>query len=213
MLRRQLLSCYLQRFCIRSWQLAVKPSPVATADSLSTPAISRSANIKPPRWSDEDTPSEYFNKFEKAMKHNRVDRREWGHLLPVYLSSRAQASFSQVSEESLDDYDSVRETLLESLGDAPASADRRWWALGRYSGEDPGAFYLRVRSTGLRHLHGLKTREEVVEKTILSRFLSLLSQECYSSVVEKRPKDGLEASRMVQEYEETRGFVRRQRPW
>ena len=84
----------------------------------------------------------------------------------------------------LDDYDTVKETLLESLGDTPSSADRRWWALNRQSGEDPGAFYLRVRSTRLRRLHGLKTREEICEKVILSRFLSLLPQDSYNSVVD-----------------------------
>ena len=113
----------------------------------------------------------------------------------------------------LDDYDAVKETLLESLGDTPSSADRRWWTLNRQSGEDPGAFYLRVRSTGLRWLHGLKTREEICEKVILSRFLSLLPQDCYSSVVAKQPKTGLEASRFVQEFEETRSFSMRHQSW
>ena len=193
--------------------LAALPTPVAAISSSASTTISRAANIKPPRWSDDETPYEYFNKYEKAMKHNKVDKCEWGHLLPVYLSGRAQASFSQVAEETLDDYDLVKEILLESLGDTPASADRRWWTINHQAGEDPGAFYLRVRSTGLRHLHGLKTREEVVERTILSRYLSLLPQECYSSVVEKRPKDGQEAARLVQEWEETRGFARRHRPW
>ena len=53
------------------------------------------------------------------MRHNRVIQGEWGHLLPVYLSGRAQASFSQVPDDMLDDYDAVKETLLESLGDTP----------------------------------------------------------------------------------------------
>ena len=171
------------------------------------PSLSRT-HIKPPRWSDEDVPYDYFTKFEKAMTHNRVGKCEWGHLLPIYLSGKAQASFSQVDDGILDDYDAVKETLLKSLGDTPASADRRWWTLSRQDGEAPGAFYLRVRSTGLRWLHGLMSHEQLVEKTILSRFLSLLPQDCYSSVVEKRPKNGLEASRLVHEWEETRGFAR-----
>ena len=70
--------------------------------------------------------------------------------------------------------------MLESLGDTPASADRRWWTLSRQTGEAPGAFYLRVRSTGIRRIQGLETREEVCERMILSRFLSLLPQDCYN---------------------------------
>ena len=59
------------------------------------------------------------------MRHNGIDKGTWGQLLPVYLSGRAQASFAQVDPDTLDDYDAVKETMLESLGDTPASADRR----------------------------------------------------------------------------------------
>ena len=113
----------------------------------------------------------------------------------------------------VEDYESVKATLLESLGDTPACADRRWWTLSRQASEEPGSFYLRVRATGLRRLHGLATREEITENVILSRFLSLLPSDCYSSVVSKQPKTGLEAARLVQEFEETRTFSRRRQPW
>ena len=113
----------------------------------------------------------------------------------------------------LPDYELVKATMLESLGDTPASADRRWWTTSCQAGETPGAFYLRVRALGLRRLHGLRSREEVVEQTILSRFVSLLSPECYTHVLSKNPKDGMAASTMVQEFEETRGFARRQYHW
>ena len=57
------------------------------------------------------------------------------------------------------------------------------------------------------------TREDIVEITILSRYLSLLSHDCYSFVVNKSPKNGLEAAKYVQKYEETRSFGKRQQPW
>ena len=193
--------------------IAALPSSVAAISDSATVSTSRTAHIKTQKWTDDETPSEYFVKFEKAMAHNRIPKREWGQLLPVYLSGKAQASFTQVGDEMLDDYERVKETILESLGDTPASAGQRWWTMARQTGEDPGAFYLRVRSTGLRRLHGLKTREEIIEQFILSRFLSLLPQDCYSCVVTKCPKNGLEASRLVQEYEETRSFARRHQPW
>ena len=184
-----------------------------TPPSPETPGTARGAQIKIPKWTDDETPFEYFGKFEKALKHNGVEKKSWGQLLPVYLAGRAQAAFAQVDSESLEDYESVKATLLEFLGDTPASADRRWWSLSRQVNEEPGSFYLRVRATGLRRLHGLATREEILEKVILSRFLSLLPAECYSCVVSKQPKNGLEAARLVQEYEETRSFSRRRQPW
>ena len=45
-----------------------------------------------------------------------------------------------------------------------------------------------MRSTGLRHLHGLRSKEEVVERTILSHYLSLFSQDCYNFVAAKNPR-------------------------
>ena len=116
------------------------------------------------------------------MKHNRIDQRQWGHILPVYLTSRVQASYSQVQEDTLEDYSAVKETMLESLGDMSASADRRWWTLSRWSGEDIGAYYLRVHATGTRRIHGLKTREEISE---MIRFLSTLPPDYYNSVIVK----------------------------
>ena len=173
----------------------------------------RSVQVKPPKWSDEDTPFEYFGKYEKAMLHNGVERSAWGTLLPVYLAGRAQAALAQVNVDELSEYDKVKATLMESLGDTPASADRKWWSLARLPGEEPGSFYLRVRAIGLRRLYGLSTVGEITEQVILSRYLSLLPAECYSVVVGKSPKSGLEASRMVQEFEETRSFARKRQPW
>ena len=147
------------------------------------------------------------------MSHNGTDKRCWGQVLPVYLSGKAQQSFAQVDVSALDDYDLVKSTMLESLGDTPSSADRRWWSLCRRSGEEAGTFYLRIRSTGLRRLDGLVTKEEVCEKVILSRFLSLLAPDCYNCVIARQPQTGLEAAKLVQEYEEARTFARRQQPW
>ena len=177
---------------------------LSTASSSSSPSV-HSAQIKPPRWFDDDTPHEYFRKFEKAMRHNKIDQREWGHLLPVYLTGK---SFTQVEEDTLDDYVIVKERMLESLEDTPASADRRWWTLSRQSGEEIGVFYLRVHSTGMRRLYGIQTREEICEKVILLRFLSTLPPDCYNSVVAKQPYKFLDSSRNLRSPATSQGGTR-----
>ena len=184
---------------------------LSPAPASSRPA--RSVRVKPPKWSDDETPYKYFGKYEKAMLHTGVEKSAWGQLLPVYLAGRAQAALAQVDMSALDDYDAVKAVLLESLGDTPASADRKWWSLNRQPGEEPGSFYLRVRSLGLRRIHGMTSKDAVVEHMILSRYLSLLPADCYGVVVNKHPKTGLEAARFVQEFEETRTFARKRQPW
>ena len=194
--------------------LAANHRSMATLLATLAPSVpagpSSRSHVKIPKWTDEETPYEYFNKFEKALKHNGVDKAAWGQLLPVYLAGKAQAAFAQVDSASLDDYEAVKAVLLESLGDTPASADRKWWSLYRQAGEDAGSFYLRVRATGIRRLHA---REEILEKIVLSRFVSLLPSDSYTSVMSRQPKDGLEAARIVQEFEETRSFSRKRQPW
>ena len=147
------------------------------------------------------------------MAHNGVDKAEWGQLLPVYLAGRAQVALAQVNVEDLADYEQVKSTLLDSLGDTPSSADRKWWSLSRLPGEEPGSFYLRVRAIGLRRLHGLTSVGEITEKVILSRFLSLLPADCYAAVSQRQPETGLAASRMVQDFEDTRAYARRRQHW
>ena len=186
--------------------------------TLATPSSSASsvpkvAQVKVPKWTDDEIPYEYFVKLDKALTHNGIHNGSWGKLLPIYLSGRAQAALAQVDLESLTDYESIKTVLLDSLGDTPASADRKWWSISRLPGEEPGQFYLRVRSIGLRKMHGLKTREDFVEHIVLSRFLSLLSPDCYSFVTARQPKTGLEAAKLLQEFEETRSFQRRRQPW
>ena len=181
--------------------------------SLATPSVTsepapKTPPIVVPKWSDGETPFEYFSKYEQALTHNGVDRGKWGSLLQVYLSGKAQASFAQVNPTILKDYDQVKQAMLESLGDTPDGADKRWCTLSRQRDEDHRALYLRVHSTGFRRMHGLETKEGLCQRMILSKFLSLLSPECYSSVVAKRPRNGQEAARYVQEFEEETSFAR-----
>ena len=189
------------------------PSAFASASPPHPPPTPIKAQVKVPKWTDEDKPFEFFTKLETALTHNEVDKATWGRLLPVYLTGKAQAAFSQVDKSSLADYDYVKTVLLEALGDTTACADRRWWTLARQPGEEPAQFYLRVRSTGLRMLSDFVSRDAVIEQVILSRFLSLLPTDGYSSVVSKHSKNGLEAARFLQEFEETRAFSRRRQGW
>ena len=192
---------------------SLTPSLPAAPAPAPVPPPPAKSHVKVPKWSDEEIPFEFFTKLEKALTHNGVDKSAWGQLLPVYLTGKAQAALAQVPVASLDDYDAVKSVLLESLGDTPTSADRKWWSLYRQSGEDACSFYLRVRAIGIRRLQGLSTKEEILEKLVLSRFMSLLPSESYSSAMARQPKDGLEAARIVQELEETKAYSRRRQGW
>ena len=171
----------------------------------STPKIN---TIPVPKWTGEESPWDYFSKYEQAQKHNGIARAEWGPLLQAYLTGKAQAAYAQVDPEKLDDFDLVKETMLRSLGDTPEEADRRWWTLRRRRGETSGAFYLRMRSTANRRFYGIVTREEMFNKVLLSRYMSLLPAECYNCISAKHPRTGEEAAEMVADYESREAFSR-----
>ena len=180
---------------------------------LSLPAATSRTHVKLPKWSEDDKPHEYFQKFEKAMKRNSVDQTEWGHVLPIYLTGRAQTTYSQVPEETLDDYEALKHTMLETLGDTPASADREWWTLSRRSGETAGEYRMRIQALGTRRMHGLETKEEIKEMMVLSHFMSTLPPDCYTCVSTQQPKTSLQAAKFVQDFEEVQTFSRRNQSW
>ena len=184
----------------------------ATSAPTSSPSPSVRTKIDIPKWKDGDIPSEFLAKYEQALLHNGVSKDQWGRLLRVYLSDSGQAAYLLINSDRLDDYDFVKGELLESLGDTPDGADKRWVTLHKAKGESPRALFRRVHATGYRRMEGLSTKEECCNKMILLKFLTLLGADCYSSVVAKRPKNGNEAARFAQEYEEEVQFVRSMQP-
>ena len=193
--------------------LASMSTPASASSVAPPPAVAHSSAVKVPKWTDGDQPFPFFTKLETAFTHNKVDKATWGHLLPVYLSGRAELAFSQVDSSLLGDYEAVKSVLLKALGDTPAHAERHWWSLARLSGETPADFFSRVRHTGLRRLSQLPTREAVVDHVILSRFLSLLPTDSYAAVMAQHPKTGLEAAEFLLDFEETRAYSRKRQPW
>ena len=165
--------------------------------------------VKMPKWSDEVEPMEFFSKYEIAQKHNGVPQEQWGVLLQVYLTGTAMAAFAQVPSTVLTDYTVVRNTILEALGETPEDAGRKWWTLKRKREESLIAFQLRLRLISTRMFEGAKTREEVVEKIVLSRFLHLLSAECYDCVSAQNPKTAQAAAKLGLDFENRIAFSKR----
>ena len=128
--------------------LAKFPTSLDTASSSDTPR----SKIKVPKWCDNETPHDYFAKYEQAMSHNGEPVSQWGPLLPVYLSGKAQGAFKEIPDELLHDYNVVKTALLNSLGDTLSNADCRWWTLAHQPGEMCNSHYLRVYTTSLCRL-------------------------------------------------------------
>ena len=190
---------------------ALRVTPPSAHAPRSIPAVSLTPKVTPipvPKWAGEETPWEYFSKYEQAQKHNAIPREQWGPLLQVYITGKAQAAYAQVDPGKLDDFDLVKQTMLRSLGDTPAEADRQWWTLRRKKSETIGAFYLRLRTTANRRFYGVTTVEQMFDLVLLSRFMSLLPPDSYSSVSARHPETAEQAAEMTQDFESRRDFSR-----
>ena len=172
-------------------------------------AAPRKSRVEVPKWSESEVPHEFLAKYEIAQVHNGVDKAEWGLLLQVYLSGTAQAAYAQLDPSLLRNYDLLKEQLLKDLRDTPEQADRRWWSLAKKANESFGAFLVRMRSTATRRFEGCLTREELLEKVILSRFLFSLQADQYQAVILREPKTAMQAASILDDMVSRSDFARK----
>ena len=76
--------------------IAALPSALAAVPTPSVPSVPapKISKVPVPKWTDKEKPFEFFSKYEMAQKQNGVVRGEWGQLLQVYLSGKAQAAYA-----------------------------------------------------------------------------------------------------------------------
>ena len=163
--------------------------------------------VEVPKLRDDESPSEFFTKWEQAQGHNGMPRTSWADILPVYLLGRAQCAYQQIHPDIRVGYLEVKSELLKLLGDTPDAADKKWWLLARKGSESLGDLFQRVFLVATRRMDGFKSKEEVMEREILSRYLSLLQPDCYTYVAARRPKTGQAAALIAQEFEDERSFA------
>ena len=161
------------------------------------PSAPRKSRVDVPKWTESETPSDFLSKYEIAQVHNGVDKVEWGLLLQVYLSGSAQAAYNLLDPLLYRDYDSLKVQLLTDLRDTPEQADRRWWALSKKTGESFNNFLVRMRTTANRRFENCLSKEDMLEKVLLSRFLYSLSGEQYEAVSLREPKTASQAAGLL----------------
>ena len=171
-------------------------------------AVPKKVRVDVPKWTESEVPHEFLSKYEIAQVHNGVDKSEWGLLLQVYLTGTAQAAYALLDPGIYRDYDMVKEQLLKDMRDTPEQADRRWWSLAKKNNESFSAFLVRMRSTATRRFEGCLTREELLEKVILSRFLFSLPAEHYNAVTLREPKTAVQAAGILDDMVSRSEFAR-----
>ena len=106
----------------------------------------------------------------------------------MFISGKLECAFnSEISMESLDDYYSIRVTLLKALGDTPLQASRKWWSLSRQPDESHNSYFQHLNSLNICHLEEVNTKQDINNLISLSKFLDSLYPSCY---LWRDPKSG-----------------------
>ena len=170
---------------------------------VSTPPVIK--KLKVPSWSDDQQPSAYLAKYEQVLTANGEPKAKWAHLLPIYISGSLQAVFqADITPDLLDSYDSVKEILLEAMGDTASQAARKWWTVVREPDESYNTLYQKISTLNHRRLEPLgDNKQDILNFITLSKFLDLLSHACYNFVVSRQPTTGREAAKLAMEYQQS----------
>ena len=101
----------------------------------------------------------------------------------------------------LDSYDSVKEILLEAMGDTASQAARKWWTVVREPDESNNALYQKISTLNHRTLEPLgDNKQDILNFITLSKFLDLLPHACYNFVVSRQ---GREAAKLAMEFQQS----------
>ena len=140
----------------------------------------RRQEIKYPELHDDESPIEFFNKLEWTAHYNRLSADDKVFTLRLHLHGKTSRAFcTLIDEEDMDNYDHVKATLLEALGDTPTRADWKWWQLHFRQGDYPMEYAQTVLLLNNRRLKEAPDRKSVLELVALYKFLHSLPAEMH----------------------------------
>ena len=131
----------------------------------------------------------------------------------MYISGKLECAYnSEISPDTLDDYDAVRSKLLKSLGDTPLQAARKWWSLSKQPDGTFNSFYQCLNSLNIRRLEEVHTKQDIINLVSLSLFLDSLPHSCFNFVMSRDPKTGSDAVGLATEFFQSQSRFRQCRP-
>ena len=166
------------------------------------------------KMEDTDQPDAYFCRFEDTMNEAGIKREEWPQRLRALLSGKSLAAYANtVPKEAKDDYEALKEALLQALGLTTEQCRLDFWTLKKQYGETWQEMARKIDSMVFRMIQGCKSVEEVSNMLSIHNFFSLCPAEAVNYAQVRQPKSSLEAANLVQYYLRRQSRDRRDKPW
>ena len=172
-----------------------KPTAVKAAGELS---------VKFVPLSEKDDIEAYLVTFERIMEAHKVPESRWPHYLAPQLTGRAQLAFAALPATESAKYPAIKNAILARYDINEEAYRRRFRTATRGTEQTNRELAVRLMDLQKKWLRDATTVEEVQEKVGIEQFLSTLPVEQKLWVTEKKPKTGIRARELADEYEQAR---------
>ena len=157
-------------------------------------------DVKMPKLTAEDDIVAYLTTFERLMRAYEVKRERWVFKLATNLIGKAQQAYAGLSTEDANNYDKVKEAILQRYDITEESYRQRFRVAKRKLGESNKEIVARLNDLASKWLKSCKSPEEVRDKIVLEQFLNMQSEELKVFIRERKPSSSEEAGRLADDY-------------
>ncbi|XP_069485171.1 uncharacterized protein [Ambystoma mexicanum] len=144
---------------------------------------------------------DFLGEFEHAAEEALWPKKDWPmHLAPL-LSGEALAIFQALPCQITEDYDQLKDAILEHVGMSEESYRKKFRSLKFTTGTRPQAVALQLSGLGRKWLKpGIRSSEEIVELIIVEQFIQILPEEA-GEWLSNRPASSLDVIvQLIEEY-------------
>lgn len=160
---------------------------------------------KMPAYQEGEDIENYPRRFERLARTWGWPEEEWACRLVPLLTGKALEAYIAMDEDSAEDYENLKEALLEKFNISPETYRQRFRQTSTTSGETPTETYNRLKGLYHRWVRPeQRNKEEIGEIIILEQFLRVLPYEVRTWVKEHEPINGLTAARLATQYQNAR---------
>lgn len=146
-------------------------------------------------------PEEYLNAFEMMATMEGWERAMWAAVLKPYLIGVAQEAVQKLSIANLNDYDTLRASIMKTLNPTPEVYCRRLWEIEFGPPYQPWAIGQQIRVVGRVWLRTESmTKEQIVEAVLVEHFTPILPFNPKSWLLCPQPAKLEEAVIMMEAY-------------
>ena len=153
------------------------------------------------KWNDGDQVDAYLTKFETIMKECDIPKEQWKGRLINCLTGKALSAYRSVTETGSDEnYDNMKDKLLEAMGLGLEQTRRRFWNPTKKFTDSSMDILRQLDSCYSRMTRECTSPTDIRQEILIGRLLSLYPTDIADYVCVRSPTTPHQAALFVQNY-------------